>query len=282
MDAGHSGNGWHARLLAKAAQILGGEQALRTFLRSPASQFQGWMEGKSKLPPELFLKVVDLLSQHDEAVMRAKSRHVAATLARTAGNLEASRATLARTRHVRGWSVLMRAARVQSRSQPALLAVKHRLFDTTFAPRDRAELLETALDATLNVAHTDLGNVQVIDAEGALRIAAHRGVDGQFLKFFDVVSQPGSDLAMSRGRQVFIADVQSDAMFRGTDAAKTMATAGCIAITSTPVIHETGLVMGMISTQYRKPCDEHDAQLASLELVAARTASWLDVKGATV
>ena len=240
------------------------------------------MEGKSKLPPELFLKVVDLLSQHDEAVMRAKSRHVAATLARTAGNLEASRATLARTRHVRGWSVLMRAARVQSRSQPALLAVKHRLFDTTFAPRDRAELLETALDATLNVAHTDLGNVQVIDAEGALRIAAHRGVDGQFLKFFDVVSQPGSDLAMSRGRQVFIADVQSDAMFRGTDAAKTMATAGCIAITSTPVIHETGLVMGMISTQYRKPCDEHDAQLASLELVAARTASWLDVKGATV
>jgi hypothetical protein len=82
---------------------------------------------------------------------------------------------------------------------------------------------------------------------------------------------------MSIGRQVFIPNVRRNAMFMGTDAGKALEKAGCAAVTSSPLVHDSGLVVGMISTHYRKPCAEHQAGLASLDLVARCAAAWLDV-----
>jgi hypothetical protein len=157
----------HARLLVRAAQMLGGEQALQAFLRVPAAQLKRWMHAESALPVEVFLKLVDLVSEHKT-----------------------------------GRSVVLRAARAREHDTVEMARTNHRLFDPSFVPRDRAELLETALDATLAVAGTDLGNVQLIDPDGALRIKTHRGFEKPFLEFFSVVSQPecACGVAMSIGR----------------------------------------------------------------------------------
>ena len=56
----------HARLLLRAVEILGSEQELRLFLSVSPEQLQRWMEGRSMLPTALFLKVADLLAEHNQ------------------------------------------------------------------------------------------------------------------------------------------------------------------------------------------------------------------------
>ena len=276
----------HARLLERAAEILGGAQALQAFLRAPAGQLERWMQGKSTLPTYLFLKLVDLVSDHTaNGRSRIHERYEALRWRQellsesSAKKVQAARDAIAQAREISGWSVVLRAARVREHDMAEMAKPKHRLFDSNFAPRDRAELLETALDATLELAGTDLGNVQLIDSDGALRIQTHRGFEKPFLEFFSVVSQPecACGVAMSIGRQVFIPDARRNAMFMGTDAGTMLENAGARAVTSSPLVHDSGLVVGMISTHYRKPCAKDQAELASLELVARRAASWLDV-----
>ena len=285
MSIDPSRRGWHARLLAKAAKILGGDHALRALLHAPASQYQRWKEGEF-MPPDVFLKVADIVAEHDERLMSGLGRRFATALEQSESaqrhavrKVEAAEAMVASSQRTRGWSVLLRAARAQERNHAASPAIKHRLFDPTFEPGNSAELLEAALDATLTVAGTDLGNVQLVDGDGALLIAAHRGFERDFLEFFAVVAKPecACGVAMSLGQQVFVPNVRRNSMFMGTDAGSTLEKAGCAAVTSTPLIIESGRVVGMISTHYRQPREQHDADLAALELVAARAASWLDV-----
>jgi hypothetical protein len=277
-------SGSHARLLTKAAEILGGERKLRDFLRAP-EKFERWLEGKSMLPDDLFLKLADLLNDHNQDFVSQNRPRQDELLEKhqslkesSRELIESARALVARSRDTRKWSVVLRSARLGERETDRASGLKHRLFEPSFVPTDRAELLETALDATLAMAGTELGNVQLIDVDGTLRIEAHRGFQKPFLEFFSVVSQPESGVAMSIGRQVFIPDVRRSSMFMGTDAGKVLDRAGCKAVISSPLVHDTGLVVGMISTHYHEPCTEHQAPLASLELIAKRAASWLDAR----
>jgi hypothetical protein len=52
----------HAKALNRAAQILGGRDRLREYLRVPASHLALWLAGTEKQPLDVFLKVVDLIS----------------------------------------------------------------------------------------------------------------------------------------------------------------------------------------------------------------------------
>jgi hypothetical protein len=216
----------HARLLIRSAETLRGEQALQAFLGAPAGQLERWMQGKSTLPADLFLKLVDLVSEHTaDDRSRLRERYEALRSRQkllqesSREAVQAARNIRAQARETRGWSVVLRAARVREHDTGEIANLKHWLFDPSFVPRDRAELLETALDATLAVAGTDLGNVQFIGTDGVLHIEAHRGLQKPFLEFFSVVSQPECGVAMSIGRQVFIPQVRRNAMFMGTAAA---------------------------------------------------------------
>ena len=55
-------NTLHARALQRAAEVLGGMEPLRIYLRVPLLHLQSWMEGKSTPPDAVFLRVVDLLA----------------------------------------------------------------------------------------------------------------------------------------------------------------------------------------------------------------------------
>ena len=271
----------HARLLLRAAEILGSEPELRLFLRVSQEQLQRWMQGRSMLPTALFLKLADLLAEHDQqsvSQISGQRDELQSLKESSPGLLEKAHAARARAREATRRAILLRAKRQPERGPVAALVLQHRLFDPAFVPADRAELLETALDATLAAAGTDLGNVQIVDDEGALRIAAHHGFADPFLDFFAVVAQPESScgVAMSIGRQVFISNVRHHPLFMGTRAGEALEGAGAAAVISSPLVHDSGLVMGMISTHYREPRSPQDAALASLDLIARRAASWLD------
>lgn len=51
----------YSRALLKAAEILGGQDALRRKLRVPAADLQKWIDDKAVPPAGIFLTVVDLI-----------------------------------------------------------------------------------------------------------------------------------------------------------------------------------------------------------------------------
>ena len=60
----------HARALTRAAEILGGTEALVSYLNVPKSDLRRWMQGEARLPDHVFLKVVDLLAESEMSQLR--------------------------------------------------------------------------------------------------------------------------------------------------------------------------------------------------------------------
>ncbi|HZE61858.1 MAG TPA: hypothetical protein VE085_15040 [Burkholderiales bacterium] len=57
----------HTRALKRAAEILGGDEKLRTFLGATELDFSTWL-GQQELPRNIFLRLVDVIT--DEEVRR--------------------------------------------------------------------------------------------------------------------------------------------------------------------------------------------------------------------
>ncbi len=60
----------HMRAIRRAAQALGSVESLRAHLQVSMSQLCGWMEGESRPPDAVFLKVVDLLADEELATIK--------------------------------------------------------------------------------------------------------------------------------------------------------------------------------------------------------------------
>jgi len=165
---------------------------------------------------------------------------------------------------------------------PAGEEPQHRLLDPAFAPADREEILECALDAATTAAATDLGNVQLLDESGTLRIAAQRGFGPEFLQFFAAVKDPESacGVALILVRQYCVPDVQSHAIFRGTPAGAVLLAAGVRAVESTPIVGTSGTPLGMLSVHHRAPGTPEDAVMAQLARIARRAGAFLEAQAA--
>jgi GAF domain-containing protein len=137
-----------------------------------------------------------------------------------------------------------------------------------FGPHERLVMLESALDAAIEAARADMGNVQ-LKREDGLHIVAQRGFNDAFLEFFDRVRD-------TAGGRIVVADVAADPIFAGTEAAKVMEAAGVRAVQSTPLIAASGVVLGMLSTHYCEPRTPDEDDLQEIDLIARRAAFWLE------
>lgn len=57
----------YTQVLARAAEILGGNQALRAWLRVSSQALDAWMQGTVRPPSYVFLKSVDLISAETDS-----------------------------------------------------------------------------------------------------------------------------------------------------------------------------------------------------------------------
>jgi hypothetical protein len=64
----------YARALSRAAQILGGSEALRAYLNVSMRGLAMWMQGGARPPDHVFLRVVDLLTEHDLKALQEENR----------------------------------------------------------------------------------------------------------------------------------------------------------------------------------------------------------------
>lgn len=133
--------------------------------------------------------------------------------------------------------------------------------------------LKLAADAT----GAEMGTIQLFDrAEGVLKIKGHLGFTPPFLEFFArVQGHVGSSCgaALNAGRRVIVGNVIESAVFQGTQSLGILLNAGVQAVQSTPMMSESGELVGMFSTHYRKPTLPSNRDLEIIdELVAEATA----------
>lgn len=240
------------RALQRAMEFHGGADGLAPLLDTSADQIRRWSDGAEPVPSSVFMKVVDLVIDHDVAELR---RHPLTPRLRY---------------RVRAVPVI--------RSTPGQVPIVHPFFAADFAPRDMKQLLSTALDAALKVAGTDLGNIQFLDRSGCLRIEAQRGFTRPFLAFFDM-ARIGDACAYGKAlrdqQQVFVEDVQTDPLFAGTVSGGVLLDAGVVALACSPVI-DAGAAVGVVSTHYRRRVSPQAVNLDAQQMLADRLGQWLE------
>ena len=76
-------------------------------------------------------------------------------------------------------------------------------------------MLHEILEAAIEMTGAEMGNIQLLDGAGVLKIAAQRGFEAPFLEFFDEVhdGQAACGAAMQRGERVIVDDVQQSPVF---------------------------------------------------------------------
>ena len=115
-------------------------------------------------------------------------------------------------------------------------------------------VLEDGLEDALSLLHADRGNVQIVDpVTGSLVLVMQAGFSDEFLEYFAVVKDDGSACgrAASQHTQTVIGDVNSDPGFaphRGIAAASRFR-----AVQSTPLVDQSGQLVGVLSTHYPRP-----------------------------
>jgi PAS domain S-box-containing protein len=144
--------------------------------------------------------------------------------------------------------------------------------------------LENILDAAIALTAADKGNIQLFDpVSGVLRIAAYRGFEEAFLKFFETVdSRSGSacGAAMNRAVRVVVEDIAASPMFAGQASLAVLLDAGVRAVQSTPLKSSSGQILGMISTHFANPRKPSERELRLIDLLARQAADYVEHKRA--
>ena len=161
--------------------------------------------------------------------------------------------------------------------EPAEQAL-HPFLASDFIATSREQVCESALDAALRVAGCDLGNVQLLDSSGTLRISAQRGFERPFLEFFAEVkgAESACGVALILGRQYCVPEVQAHPVFSGTAACDVMLEAGARAVESSPIMSSAGVPLGMLSVHHRHSGTPDECVLALLARIARRAGALLD------
>jgi hypothetical protein len=152
----------------------------------------------------------------------------------------------------------------------------HPFLDAAEPPRAPGDIAERALDAAIEAAKADFGNVQLRDAQGALVIRAQRGFGAPFLEFFAAVSGPESacGVAMMTGKPFSVPDVERSQLLRGP-AGDAILAAGVRAVHSSPILSPARRLLGVLSVHHRQPGSLDDHVVALLSAIARRAGTLL-------
>ncbi|MEU3195124.1 ANTAR domain-containing protein [Streptomyces sp. NPDC006992] len=148
------------------------------------------------------------------------------------------------------------------------------------ASANTAEVLSAVLRRSMEIVGTDMGNVQLVDpVTGDLRIEKHRGLDEDFVEFFDRVGKDGTACAQASQHvaRVTVTDVATDPVFE-EPAREAILAAGSRGCHSTPLVkHPSDLPEGVVSTHHERPVRALSAAEArALDEVGAQSAAWLE------
>ena len=138
-------------------------------------------------------------------------------------------------------------------------------------------MLTRMLDHAISLTGADMGNIQQFDPSwGALKIEVQRGFDRPFLEFFDSVhcGQAACGTAIRNSCPVTIEDVTLSPIFIDSPSLEVLLDARVRAVQSVPLVSNSGAVLGVLSTHYRK---SHSLDYATLRLINSLSRSIADL-----
>ena len=124
-----------------------------------------------------------------------------------------------------------------------------------------------------------MGKIQLLDERtGKQQIVAHIGFDEDFLDYFGGAGEKrvAWDLAVQDKRRVVIEDVSKSPIFTDRQSLKVMSKAKAKALQSTPLLDESGRVIGVLSTFYRRPRLPQERDLRLLDLLALQAVELIE------
>lgn len=144
--------------------------------------------------------------------------------------------------------------------------------------QDLDSALHEVLDAAISLMDADKGNIQLFDANHRmLRIAAQRGFDESFLRYFSEVDgehESACGRALTLGQRVVIPDIEQEGV--SSPLREVAHEAGYLAVQSTPLLGQNGSPMGMLSTHWRLPTQPSEQALRMLDLYARQAAQFIE------
>lgn len=153
----------------------------------------------------------------------------------------------------------------------------HPFLDEHAPAGEKSAILERALDAAIEAADADFGNLQLLDPDGLLRIRAQRGFEAPFLEFFGVVSgeaESACGIALLTRKQFSVPDVARSDVLRGP-AGDAILAAGVRSVQSTPIFDPAGKFLGVLSVHHRAPGVADERVLALVAAIARRAGAFL-------
>jgi two-component system CheB/CheR fusion protein len=146
-------------------------------------------------------------------------------------------------------------------------------------PTDAGRLLEEFVRVAIDVTDAEMGNIQRLEEDGSLTIAAQYGFEAPFLEYFarvDAHTDSACAAAITSRHRALVEDVVTNPIFAGSPSSEVMAAAEVQACQSTPLFDPTGRFLGVFSTHYRAPHQFHAYELRWLDLLAQHAASALE------
>src|SRR5215469_800099 len=143
--------------------------------------------------------------------------------------------------------------------------------------------LDEILEAAIAIVSANKGNIQLFDQlSGTLTIAAQRGFEEPFLKYFGRVSDTKSacGAALQSGERVLVEDVTQSEIFIGRPSLDVLLEAGVHAIISVPLISRSRRILGMLSTHFSSPHRPGERELQLLDLLSRQAADYLERRSA--
>ncbi|MCR0985415.1 PAS domain-containing protein [Roseomonas populi] len=140
--------------------------------------------------------------------------------------------------------------------------------------------LDGIIEAANDFLGTDRGCIQLVSEDGErLEMFAYRGYgpDSPFIRhFLHEGSKPACDAARQYGRRLVIEDVGTFPALQGTPDREVALGEGIRATQSTPMITRNGVMVGVLSNQFRSPHRPTEDGLRLVDLLAASVAEIVE------
>jgi len=141
-----------------------------------------------------------------------------------------------------------------------------------------AAMLPMILAGAMDHVGAEMGNIQVCEGGGALRICAQRGFGRVFLEYFGVVhaGEAACGLALRTAERVVVPDVTDSRVFHQTPVLEALLDAGVRSVQSTPLLSKSGRVLGILSTHSNRVKDLRASELMRIDHFARWAAVLLE------
>lgn len=184
-------------------------------------------------------------------------------------------AGLARFSHGAAIQAGEEALRMRAELRPL---IEHLGKEQGFRKRYVAGMLPVILAAAMEHVGAEMGNIQLSNGQGALKIFVQSGFKLPFLEYFDSVhaGQAACGWALKKAGRVVVRDVTDSPVFHNSPALEVLLDAGVRSVQSTALLSASGRVLGVLSTHSRQLKDLRKTELSRVDHFARRAALLLE------